>query len=431
MKKLWFVAALLGLLLLAGCGKQNQVNKPVYTVTFSMAGTVCSEQQVMEGHLPRSVLTNVPGLEFVQWRNEAGEPVNPYISYVYGDITYYAEAYPELTNHVPFLFLDEDGYLRPDEALTADAFSQALYALATEDAQAYFPGMPAGSMQISWEMLLKVMANFFHEDSLPQPEEQALSEPVTRSQFAQLLCSLLGRGAREYISIDGTAVIARDITRHREDAVALLEASVVHSSNTKKVTWSQLSLPIEYSPGFTVINGWLYYVKANYLFMKDESQGSFTFGPDGRYTSGDPQLDEAVAQTLRELIRENPSVGRRALLRYAFDLCGSYEPLRKDTAFSGQPGWETEQALQMLQNGQGDCYDYAAAFWALARGLGYDARCVTGTIGDAQTPHAWVMIYMDGQEYIFDPERQKSASWEDWYMLSTENIDRWNYRWNN
>ena len=431
MKKLWFAVALLGLFLLAGCGKQNQVNKPVYTVTFSMAGTVCSEQQVMEGHLPRSVLTNVPGLKFVQWRNEAGEPVNPYISYVKGDITYYAEAYPELTNHVPFLFLDEDGYLRPDEPLTADAFSQALYALATEEAQAYFPGMPAGSMQISWEMLLKVMANFFHEDSLPQPEEQALTEPVTRSQFAQLLCSLLGRGAREYISIDDTSVIARDITRNREDAVALLEASVVHSSNTKKTTWNHLTLPIEYSPGFTVINGWLYNVKTNYLFMKNESQGSFAFGPDGRYTSGDPQLDEAVAQTIRELVRKNPGVGRRALLRYAFDLCGSYTPLRKDAPFSAQPGWETEQALQMLQNGQGDCYDYAAAFWALARGLGYDARCVTGTVGEEQTPHAWVMIYLDGQEYIFDPERQKSASWEDWYMLSTEDIDRWNYRWNN
>lgn len=431
MKKLWFVAALLVLLLLAGCGKQNQVNTPSYTVTFTMAGDVCSRQTVAQGHLPRSVLTNVPGLKFVQWLDEAGEPVNPYTAYVDRDINYVAEAYPELTEHKPFLFADADGYIRPDDALTADEFSQALKALATEEAQAYFPGMPAGDMQVSREVLVKMLSSFFPADSLPQVAQENLRKPVTRSQFATVMCNLLGRGSREYIYLDSSVVIARDITRNREDAVALMEASVLHSANTKKVTWASVQLPAEYEPGFHLINGWLYYVKPNYLFLKDGNIGTFQFGPDGRYTSGNALLDETVADILAELVRKNPTANNRALLHYAFDLCSSYTPIRKNAMDLGQTGWETEEALTMLLDGKGDCYNFAAAFWALARGLGFDARCVSGTRGQEQTPHGWVMIHMDGQDYIFDPERQKTVFWQDWYMLSIEDNDRWNYRWNN
>lgn len=429
MKKLWFVTALLALMLLAGCGRQNQIETPVYTVTFTMAGQVCSQQRVLQGHLPRSVLTNLPGLEFVQWCNEDGQPVNPYTIYVGKDITYVAEAYPELTNHAPFLFLDADGYLRPDALLTADELSQALHALATDEAAAYFPGMPAGDMHVSREVLLKILESFFPADLLPQLGEQDPREPVTRTEFAQILCKLLNRGEMETISMDRSVVLAKDITRNREDAIVLMEASMTHTPNTQEHTWSQVTLPVVYEPGFVNVDGWLYYVKADYLFLKNGDVGSFRFDAQGRYTSGNQLLDETVAKILGELIQTNPTANRRTLLRLAFDYCSTYAPMNKSSMALGQTGWEVEEALTMLLDGKGDCYNYAAAFWALARGLGYDAQCVSGTRGADEISHGWVMITFEGQEYIFDPERQNTIPWGDWFMMNTENNDQWLYRW--
>ena len=429
MRKLWFVALLLALLLLAGCGRQNEIQTPIYTVTFTMAGQVCSQQKIRQGHLPQAVLTDVPGLRFVQWCNADGQPVNPYTVYVGKDITYVAEAYPELTNHVPFLFLDEDGYLYPDELLTADALSQALHALAEEDAVAYFPGTPAGDLQVSREVLLNILGSFFPANALPQYEDQDLREPVTRTEFAQLLCKLLNRGEMETISMDRSVLLAKDITRDREDAIVLMEASMAHTPNTQEHLWSQVSLPVRYEPGFVNVDGWLYYVKADYLFLKNGSVGGFRFDAQGRYTSGNVLLDETVAGILGELIQQNPTANRRTLLRLAFDLCSTYEPLAKSSMAFGQTGWEIEEALVMLLDGKGDCYNYAAAFWALARGLGFDARCVSGTREHEEIPHSWVIISFEGQDYFFDPERQHVISWLDWYMLNSENNDRWLYRW--
>ena len=58
----------------------------------------------------------------------------------------------------------------------------------------------------------------------------------------------------------------------------------------------------------------------------------------------------------------------------------------------------------MYSTGTGNCYCYAAAFWAAARQLGYDALCVSGTIGSERSPHGWVTISIDGTHYVFDVE---------------------------
>ena len=192
MKKRYLVLALCLVLLLAGCGRQNEIQKPMYTVTFSMGEHVCSQQQIMQGHLPQSVLTNLPGLKFVQWLTEDGEPVNPYTVYVGRDIHYVAEFYPELSNHVPFLFVDEAGNIRPDDVLTAGELSQALHALASEEAVTYFPDMPAENVAVTWDILEPILHTFFPPDAMKEMDLD--TETISRSQFAQILCQLqIGR----------------------------------------------------------------------------------------------------------------------------------------------------------------------------------------------------------------------------------------------
>ena len=71
--------------------------------------------------------------------------------------------------------------------------------------------------------------------------------------------------------------------------------------------------------------------------------------------------------------------------------------------------WTGSYATDILLNGKGNCYNYAAGFAYIAKGLGYDARVCTGTVTSSlggRTPHAWTEIKMGEKWYIFDTEMQ-------------------------
>ena len=64
----------------------------------------------------------------------------------------------------------------------------------------------------------------------------------------------------------------------------------------------------------------------------------------------------------------------------------------------------------MFETGRGNCYCYAAAFYYLARQLGYDVTIISGRVGSDGDPHGWVELEMDGVWRIFDPELE--MAWE-------------------
>jgi hypothetical protein len=71
--------------------------------------------------------------------------------------------------------------------------------------------------------------------------------------------------------------------------------------------------------------------------------------------------------------------------------------------------WPLAYATEMLENGKGNCYRYAAAFAYIARGLGYETKVCTGTVTSSlggRTPHAWTEVKMGDDWYIFDAEMQ-------------------------
>lgn len=428
-KKLWFLLGLCLVLMFSGCGGQSDdLEVPTYTVTFIMRGQIRSEQQVKDGHLPKSVMTNVPGLEFVRWCDENGETVNPYTTFVHRDIFYEAEAYPEMKNHVPFLFLDQEGNVRPDDPLTADELNAGLEALASEDARAYFPSMPAGDQKITLLTLTDILIHFFPEQSVRETFVGSADKIITRTFFARGMQTLLGRDLNETLSMDTSVQLANDITREREDAISLMEASMAHIPNTGEHVWTELQLPIRYQPGFVLIDGYLYYVQNDYLFMKSGYVGSLYFGTDGKYTSGNTKLDGYVVQIITQLREENPRATRQTLLRAAYDYCVAFTIERKDGYEFGHTGWEIEEALVMFQNGSGDSYNFAAAFWALARGLGYEANAISGTRGAMNAPHGWVSIPIEEQDWYYDPERERNNA-QNMFMLTEENLIAWSYQW--
>ena len=88
----------------------------------------------------------------------------------------------------------------------------------------------------------------------------------------------------------------------------------------------------------------------------------------------------------------------------------------------------------MLSTHRGNCYNYAAAFWALARGLGYDADAVAGTVGWNRSPHGWVIMDgAGGTRLVYDVELEMAYRYQrglvdtDLYAMDPVAAYSWNY----
>lgn len=228
-----------------------------------------------------------------------------------------------------------------------------------------------------------------------------------------------------YIGIDGIPVtgwVEADGNWYRLDESGIVQLDMAESA--------------PYKPGFVNIDGWLFYVQENGHFLKDGDVGELHFGSNYRYTSGDEVLDGYVAKLIDGFIKENPEKDRFALLRVAYDHCvtGGYQYLRRNIYKKGHTGWEIEDAKVMFESSRGNCYNFAAAFWALARGLGYEAYALAGNCTKSVQPHGWVQIEFDGEDYFFDPEWHydyihDKREVKDMFMISLEAADWWYYDW--
>lgn len=195
--------------------------------------------------------------------------------------------------------------------------------------------------------------------------------------------------------------------------------------------------PAPFKPGFAHFKGYLYYVQEDGYFLKNGNVGLLQFGANGRYTSGDEALDDYVAKILDGIIEANPDKDRFGLLRAAYDYCvtgADFKYLKRNIYKTGHTGWEVSDAKIMFETGRGNCYNFAAAFWALARGLGYEAYGLAGTCTKSDQPHGWVQIEFDGEDFFFDPEWHwdyihDKREVKDMFKLSLEDADWWYYKW--
>lgn len=439
--RLRIVMIVLLCLLLTACNQQPVETEPTteptvyYTARFVMGGNVLSEQTLEEGHLPEAVEAQVQGLKFLYWMDENGEQVLPETVSLKGNVTYTAAYYPVLNKHECFLFADTNGMIRPDEALTADELIMALKRLAAEGADKYFPGMPIGNEPLTVQKTKNVLKHFFGTDAV-EAAFGILEGKMTRGEFAGVMCSLQGRNLTEAVKIAEFAKIPEDITMGRTDCAALLESCVPHTEDLAGTTWASLELKAGYAPGFVNVNGWLYYVKEDGYFLRSGNVGDLQFGANGRYTSGDVELDAIVAGILQNIMEQNPSADRLTLLRRGHEYCrDAFTYLRKNSYAMGKTGWEVNDAKVMFTSLRGNCYNYAAAFWAVARGLGYEAYAISGTVTQTDQPHGWVEIDFDGKTYIFDCEwemayRVKQNRYDmDMFMIDRQSAKFWNYKW--
>lgn len=195
--------------------------------------------------------------------------------------------------------------------------------------------------------------------------------------------------------------------------------------------------PAPFKPGFAHFQGHLYYVQEDGYFLRNGNVGQLHFGANGRYTSGDEALDAYVTELVAGFIEENPDKDRFGLLRVAYDYCvtgADFKYLKRNIYKKGHTGWEVDDAKVMFETKRGNCYNFAAAFWALARGLGYEAYALAGNCTKSVQPHGWVQIEFDGADYFFDPEWHwdyihDKREVKDMFMISLEAADWWYYDW--
>lgn len=422
----------------AACGSVPETNEtePLeYTATFMVGGRVYLVDTVTAGSTPREVIPSGDAFIFRHWVDENAQVVQPAQIPLTADTTYTAVCYPVLSQHVPFLFIGSDNKLHPEADLTPSALRNALQILAAEGAENFFPVLPGGGSAITSAELKEVLVSFYPEDQVNLAFAGIEDKTLTRGDFAVIICKLQYRMG-ETVILAKDAVLPSDLHAGMDQLEALLEASMDHTCNYDGITWASYNLPTGWDPGFVLNNGWLYYVQEDGYLLKNEKVGRLYFGENGRYTSGDAELDQLVADILRSFTEKNPDMERIDLLYEAHVYCrDSFKYLRRNSYAFGAKGWEIEDAKTMFTKGRGNCYNYAAAFWALARGLGYDARAVSGTCTSTDQPHGWVFIEFDGKDYLFDCEWEMAYRTEreiydkSMYMIPSNKWGYWHYKW--
>lgn len=336
--------------------------------------------------------------------DETGATAQPETLAGYADKIFTAQVPPNLSAHNAYLFVDGNGNLRPDEPLTGGELRAALAALAASPD--VLARLPLEGAVMTRESLVRALTGCFPEGRLEAAFAQTTDRKINRSQFARIMNCLLGREESETVRLADGAALPNDLDLSREDARQLLEACMPHAPEETGQPIDEAVLRMPWPAGFTNHCGWLYYADESGKLLRDGMVGTLAFGADGRYTSGDAELDATVASLLEGFLLAGAQAERMELLRTVFNYCrDNFEYVNTLDLEFGAVGWETGAAKRTLAQKTGNCYCFASAFWALARGLGYEAKCVSGTAFLTNSPHGWVELTLEGERYISDPQQ--------------------------
>ena len=250
---------LLAALILAGCGgtaAPEETPAPVYALRYYLGDKLLQTQSLAEGEYPTHLDLSFPGLTFAGWRTDGGAPVQPEQTPITGDVDYHAVIYPLLTNHVPYLFPDEDGFLHPDAPLTMQALDAAIRALAAPEAVGYLPALPAAEEPITPDKLSETLRTFF-----PAPQVDAAmavyrgNDVIARRDAAASLrafvvvryCSASGAAAMlSMISVIISGVTSTMPSRSARGATSVFSAGSSLASNSF-ASWSPKAVTVKAS----------------------------------------------------------------------------------------------------------------------------------------------------------------------------------------
>ncbi len=399
-----------------------------WTVLYMADGEEFARETVAEGRSPAAVPAVYNGCGILSWTDGDGTEADARALPVYADAAYTAKLGPALHSEGGLIAAETDGLFHPMDSFTRSDAARAVYALmakkptgetflkdvttkarcykaatalvtagymALDESGKFYPDVP-----ITHEDLAALLSHLF-AGSTVQAVLAALPDPMTRADAAGLFAALLapqGSDRKAYFP---------DVAPGSADYAAI---SFAGAEGEK--AWGSSGRA---EPGFVNLEGYLYLVDSDGYFVTARHEGDLYFDASGRYTSGDTALDKFVADVIDS--HTKPRMSREEMLREMYlYVRDSFLYLKRNMYEIGETGWEVSEALTMFQTGKGNCYNFSGVFWALCRGIGYDAVCVSGLVGVGRDPHSWVEIEMDGTMYIFDPETEMSQRLQDDYI---------------
>ena len=415
-----------------------------HTVTYRLDGETVATERVAEGMSPVDAPTLRGERAVVGWNNANGTPTDLWSLSVTSDMVFDGVTGPKLHLRGGFFAPESDGLFHPYEPFTRSDAARAVYAILADkptgetflkdvttrakcwDAATalvtggymtldpdgkFFPDVP-----ITRDDLTALLGKLFSPGAVKRALE-GTGEPLTRAEAARVLTGLLGLTSAE------SRPYYPDVAPEQEyyDAVELAGVSA-------PIDWIQGE---KAAPGFVNLDGYLYSVRPDGYFLTDDMVGTLYFDVTGRFTSGNETLDLKVAEIVEALTNEGMS--REDMLRAVYNhVRDSYLYLKRNLYEIGATGWEIDEAMTMFQTSKGNCYNFTAAFWALARGVGFDAVCYSGLVGRDRDPHSWVEIPIDGTTYIFDVEtemqnRLNNDFYTSMYKMTYERGKLWSY----
>lgn len=400
---------------------------------------------------------------FIGWRDESGTLVTETALPIEGEC-FFAAVYAVALGseeHIPYFRPDPSGRALPEQSVSRREWAQVLYSLleAPVESSEQFSDLPKNdpcyaaacalkTLQVvsgdayrpddalTQGELLSMLACFYPpctetpaidgiaaDDALYPAYALALARgwlnsqtpyaaepehPMTRLETAKLLNRLLDRHGPQP---EAEALVGSitDMEAGSEDWREMAEALIVHSYQLENGAerWTDSRPMTHYDDGLLMLGTELYYVEDGHFLCDDEREG-LSFDATGRYTSGDAEIDAHVQALLSELLTEDMEPEDR--LYAVFHYTVHNIRYRKGMIYKkGDISWEKEVALDVFENGYGNCYAFAAMFYELARAVGYDAQLISGltlNVDEEYTNHAWVTIEMDGVVYTFDPEME-------------------------
>ncbi len=416
-----------------------------YTVTYTLDGETISTETVIEGHSPSDVPAFRGDRGIVSWKDANGTETDVWARPVSADTVYQAVLGPELVRTGAYMAPESDGLFHALNKFTRSDAARAVYNLfsikpsgetflkdVTTRARCYQAAttlVTAGYMEldegkfhpdvaITRVELTDLLSRLFSRGAVLEAMSR-VPEPMNRGEAAAVINTLLGL----------TEVVSKPYFPDVSPAMDCF-AAVECAGIQDKISWLKGDRA---EPGFINLEGYLYYVGQDGYFVHDTMIGTLYFDAAGRYTSGDEAVDKYVADIIDANTKSTMSREEmlRALYIYVRD---HYLYLKRSLYAVGETGWELSEALVMFQTGKGNCYNFSGAFWALARGIGYDAVCYSGLVGKDRDPHSWVEIEFDGVPYIYDVETEMSMRLlndyvSNLYKQTYEQGKYWSYAW--
>ena len=233
---------------------------------------------------------------------------------------------------------------------------------------------------------------------------------ITLREFIQIMNTVLSREADIDIVPVEVRLTLRDYPEDENTLCALAEATTDHSveDGGEEERWTTFQVQRILEPGPRWDENDLYWVDSSGIYVVGREYNGFLFDNEGRYTSGNGELDEYVKAVLEEILLPGMSQEEKLKTVYEYSI-GHFSAGGGLNYEWGTEDWWPEAALTMFKRGKGDCSSFAAVFCALARPLGYRMRVSTGQTFGAGV-HSWAYMFVDGEEHIFDPQSEKRYS---------------------